>query len=421
MKTGYKQTPIGSIPKEWEVVRLGDISKVSSGNTAPQDKKYFENGKYPFIRVQHLSTLLENKYPIICDFVNDLAVEELKLKKFKKGSIIFPKSGESIRLEKRAILREDSYVVNHLVVVEVFSNNVDTNFLYYYLSSLRTSSYLSKTTMPSLNLSVIKSFLIPLPPLPEQRKIAEILSTVDQAIQKVDEAIARTERLKRGLMQRLLTRGIGHREFKDTEIGRIPRKWEVVRLGDKKITEELFYGITAKAVDKDTGVKMLRTTDIKEYSVDWEKLPFCEITERRGNLTRYLLKKGDLIVARAGTVGVSILVDRDFDNVIFGSYLIKVKLKPSIHPKFVHYFFQSSLYWKHLQKAQGSTLKNVNLPLLKSLKIPLPPLPEQRKIAEIFSIVDKKLELERKRKEKLERIKRGLMNDLLTGKKRVKI
>ncbi|MEM1823495.1 MAG: restriction endonuclease subunit S, partial [Candidatus Hadarchaeales archaeon] len=120
-------------------------------------------------------------------------------------------------------------------------------------------------------------------------------------------------------------------------------------------------------------------------------------------------------------VGVSILVDRDFDNVIFGSYLIKVKLKPSIHPKFVHYFFQSSLYWKHLQKAQGSTLKNVNLPLLKSLKIPLPPLPEQRKIAEIFSIVDKKLELERKRKEKLERIKRGLMNDLLTGKKRVKI
>ncbi|MEM1823496.1 MAG: restriction endonuclease subunit S, partial [Candidatus Hadarchaeales archaeon] len=300
MKTGYKQTPIGSIPKEWEVVRLGDISKVSSGNTAPQDKKYFENGKYPFIRVQHLSTLLENKYPIICDFVNDLAVEELKLKKFKKGSIIFPKSGESIRLEKRAILREDSYVVNHLVVVEVFSNNVDTNFLYYYLSSLRTSSYLSKTTMPSLNLSVIKSFLIPLPPLPEQRKIAEILSTVDQAIQKVDEAIARTERLKRGLMQRLLTRGIGHREFKDTEIGRIPRKWEVVRLGDKKITEELFYGITAKAVDKDTGVKMLRTTDIKEYSVDWEKLPFCEITERRGNLTRYLLKKGDLIVARAG-------------------------------------------------------------------------------------------------------------------------
>jgi len=212
-----------------------------------------------------------------------------------------------------------------------------------------------------------------------------------------------------------------NKEFKDTEIGRIPKEWKVVRLGDKEITEELFYGITAKAVDKDTGIKMLRTTDIKDYSVDWETLPFCEITERRNDLSKYLLRKGELIVARAGTVGVSILVDRNFDNVIFGSYLIKVKLKPSVDPKFVHYFFQSPLYWKHLRKAQGSTLKNINLPLLESLKIPLPPLPEQRKIAEILSTVDEKLGLERKRKEKLKHIRKGLMNDLLTGKRRIKI
>lgn len=201
-------------------------------------------------------------------------------------------------------------------------------------------------------------------------------------------------------------------EFKDTEIGRIPKDWEVVRL--KEVSEELFYGITAKAVDKNTGIKMLRTTDIKEYSVDYETLPFCEITERRENLTKYLLKKGELIVARAGTVGVSALIDRNFDNVIFGSYLIKIRLKSTVDSKFVHYFFQSPFYWKHLQKAQGSTLKNINLPFLKSLLIPLPPLPEQRKIAEILSTVDEAIQKVDEAIARTERLKRGLMQELLT-------
>jgi type I restriction enzyme S subunit len=267
----------------------------------------------------------------------------------------------------------------------------------------------------------LKSLIIPLPPLPEQQKIATILSSADEAIQHTDEIIAETQELKKGLMQQLLTKGIEHTKFKKTEIGEIPEEWEVVRLGDKEITKDLFYGITAKAVDKDTGIKMLRTTDIKEYCVDWEMLPFCEITEKRNNLTKYLLKKGELIVARAGTVGVSILVDRSFDKVIFGSYLIKVRLKPTIDPTFAHYFFQSPAYWKHLQKAQGSTLKNINLPLLKSLIIPLPPLPEQQKIASILSSVDEKIEAERRRKEKLEELKKGLMQNLLIGKVRVKV
>ncbi|MEM3526691.1 MAG: restriction endonuclease subunit S, partial [Candidatus Jordarchaeaceae archaeon] len=182
------------------------------------------------------------------------------------------------------------------------------------------------------------------------------------------------------------------KEIIHLEKQKIPKDWKIVKLGDENVTEEVFYGITAKAVGRETETKMLRTTDIKNYTVDWESLPFCEVTEKRSNLHKYSLKKGDIIVARAGTVGVSILVDMDFDNIIFGSYLIKVKLKSDVEPKFVHYFFQSSLYWKHLQKAQGSTLKNLNLPLLKSLEIPLPPLPEQKAIAKVLSTVDEAIQ-----------------------------
>jgi type I restriction enzyme S subunit len=200
---------------------------------------------------------------------------------------------------------------------------------------------------------------------------------------------------------------------------KIPEDWEVVKLGDKKITEDIFYGITAKTVEKDTGLRMLRTTDIKNYSVDWNNLPFCEITEKRNAVSKYLLKKGDLIVVRAGTVGVSVLVERDFDNIIFGSYLIKVKLKSDVDPKFIHYFFQSSLYWRHLQKAQGSTMKNINLPLLSSLQIPLPPLEEQKAIAQILSTVDKAIQKVDEIIAKTELLKKGLMKELLTGRIRV--
>ena len=207
---------------------------------------------------------------------------------------------------------------------------------------------------------------------------------------------------------------IGHKEFKKTEIGRIPKEWEVVKLGDSKVTDTIYYGITAKASNESTGLKMLRTTDISNYKFDYGKLPSCEITDRRNQLNQYKLFKGDLIIARAGTVGVSVLVDEDYNDAVFGSYLIKVKLKSGILPKFIHYFLQSSLYWNHIQKAQGSTLKNINLPLLKSLVLPLPPLPEQRKIAEILSTVDQAIQKIIEAIEKTQRLKKGLMQELLT-------
>jgi type I restriction enzyme S subunit len=202
--------------------------------------------------------------------------------------------------------------------------------------------------------------------------------------------------------------------FKGTPIGKIPKDWELVKLSD--IAEDVYYGITAKAVENKTGLKMLRTTDIKDYTVDWDSLPFCEVTEKRGDIHRFLLKKGDLIIARAGTTGVSVLVEKDFENVIFGSYLIKVRLSRKVHPKFMRYFCQSRLYWDHITSSQaGSTLKNISLPVIRSLNVPLPSsIEEQQKIAEILSIVDEAIQKTNEIIAKTERLKKGLMQELLT-------
>ncbi|XRO76867.1 restriction endonuclease subunit S [Methanocaldococcus sp. 10A] len=207
--------------------------------------------------------------------------------------------------------------------------------------------------------------------------------------------------------------------FKNSEIGEVPEDWKVVRLED--IAEKMYYGITAKAVNYDTGLKMVRTTDIINYKVDWENLPFCEITDNRKDFSKYLIKKDDILISRAGTVGISVLSEQDYNNVIFGSYLIKLQLKPKAFPKYVHYFLQSEHYWKHIGKAQGSTLKNINLPLLKSLIIPLPPIEEQQKIAEILRKTDEAIQKVDESIEKFEKLKKGLMNILLNGKVRAKV
>jgi type I restriction enzyme S subunit len=211
-------------------------------------------------------------------------------------------------------------------------------------------------------------------------------------------------------------------QFQDTEIGKIPREWRVKKLGELAL--ETYYGLTAKAVNQPTGLRMLRTTDIKDnYRVNWDSLPYCEITDnRRSNIQKYLLRKNDLVVSRAGTTGMSILVDKDFNDVIFGSYLIKIKLNESVaYPKFIHYFMQSSLYWNQLlPKQAGSTLKNISLPILKNILTPLPPINEQKLIPEILSTVDRAIEVVDAGVVRLEGLKKALMRELLTGRIRVR-
>ena len=208
--------------------------------------------------------------------------------------------------------------------------------------------------------------------------------------------------------------------YRMTEIGEIPEEWKIDKVSNLK--ESMHYGITAKSTEQRSHLRFLRTTDISNFNFDPNDLHYCEITGTKPDLSKYYLKQGDIIVARAGTVGVSVLVKRDLPNTIFGSYLIKIAFnKDLIYANFVHYYFQSDIYWNKLRAAQGSTIKNISLPFLKALLLPVPPLQEQQKIAEILTTVDYKLELLRNKKTYLERIKKGLMNDLLTGKVRVNI
>jgi type I restriction enzyme S subunit len=263
---------------------------------------------------------------------------------------------------------------------------------------------------PALNQSQVAKIKIPLPPLPEQRAIAQILSTVDDAIQKVDNAIAKTEQLKKGTMQELLTKGIGHTKFKDTKIGRIPEEWEEVKLGDDT-TADLIMG---------------QSPPSSKYNRKGVGLPFFQGNAEFGDIypepVLYcsepikIAEKDDIFLSVRAPVGDINIAP--FQSCI-GRGLAAIRSKSDkLDYLFLFYYLKyGSKSFESL--SMGSTFKAIRKVEVEKFKIPLPPLPEQRKIAEILTTIDKKLELERKRKQKLERIKQGLMNDLLTGKKRV--
>ena len=182
----------------------------------------------------------------------------------------------------------------------------------------------------------------------------------------------------------------------------LPEHWQAVRLGDYIFKPE--YGYTASATHAAIGPKFLRITDIQDDSVGWEDVPYCECNE--DTKRKYLLVPGDIVVARIGaTTGKAYLVD-DCPESIFASYLIRVKTQSSLFSPFLSTYFRTHDYWRQIRQSKGGRLKGgVNIPILQNLKIPLPPLPEQRAIAHVLGAIQegkaarqRELELERERK-----------------------
>lgn len=306
-------------------------------------------------------------------------------------------------LDKCVVAPFDGICSTDLIVLEPVKERTASNFLVQLLHSTgflkHSVSSTTGTNHPRTTWKQLAKFRFGLPPLREQSKIAEILSTLDDTIQKAEQVIAHTERLRKGLLSEL--------------IGKIAQFTTLAELGT------LQYGLTASAVKTDSGIRFLRITDIDESGeIDWRTVPFCEATSNE--IGKYLLGRGDLLFARIGsTTGKSCFIHRDVKSV-FGSYLIRFRVdNKSIDPEFLYYFTQSSEYWEQINRnKEGQLKKGVNTAVLKGLKVPFPSIQVQRKVAEIVSAVDSKTRLEREKKVSLERIRKRLLDDLVSGKVR---
>jgi len=415
IENDFKETEIGLVPEDWKTVKLGDVAEISSGGSAPQGDNYF-NGKNPFIRVQHIER--EGDRVIKWDLITDDAVKKYKLKIYPKGTIVFPKSGASIYLEKRAMLPLDAYIVSHLCAVISNNKNVNQKFLFYELRNIKLSKD-KADGYPTLNLSEVKNVKVIIPSLLEQQKIAFVLLKIQQAIEQQDRIIEKTRELKKSLMNKLFTEGLHGEEQKETEIGLMPKSWGVERVAE-------VYNFTKKQ----------NKFDIKQH----KKIPFIPmeyISEQQRIVDKYDLKekissgtfvlKGDLIVAKItpsfenGKQGI-------VDNIPFEFVYATTEVWP-IHNRegesninFLHYYLKKPDIRNEIAgKMEGSTgRQRVPKNVLENLKIPFPRYVEQGEISGIFISLDVKISQVESKKQTLQDLFKTMLNQLMTGKIRVK-
>ena len=401
----YKQTEIGRIPKDWEVVELDEVVDINKESRDPTKEFPLENFLYIDIDsienetgvIKRAKTIVGKDAPSRARRVihyNDVLMSTVR--PYLKAFAIVPKE-------------YDDQICSTGFAVLSSKGKILPSYLLYILFSRFVISQCNKMMVgaqyPALNISQVKRLKLPLPPLSEQKKIAEILSTVDETIEKVDEAIAKTERLKKGLMQNLLTNGIGHKEFKDTELGLIPEEWRVVRLVE---IVDIF--------DK----KRIPLSEIERSKMKG-KFPYCGANGIIDYINDFIFDGKFLLLAEDGG---NFKAFGQKAYLMFGKFWANnhVHVLKALSSLCSEEFLLYMLNFMDLKSwVVGSTRKKLNQGDMKKIPIPLPPLPEQKKIAEILSTVDKRLELLKNKKEKLKRIKKGLMNDLLTGKMRVKV
>jgi type I restriction enzyme, S subunit len=261
-----------------------------------------------------------------------------------------------------------------------------------------------------------------LPPLPEQKKIAKILTSVDEVIETTETQINKLKDLKKGMMNELLTKGIGHTEFKDSPVGRIPVGWEVIKLSSiVKSDRAITYGIVQTGMHIENGTPCVRVVDLMKHNMAISGM--VRTTLKISNqYKRTILEQGDIMFALRGEIGRVRIVDNHLvdANLTRGIALIS----PSKHynSKYLLWALRSNNVRKNILDAvNGSALQEIPLGNLRNIEVPIPKMEEQQKIASILNSIDTNIEFKQTKLTQTKNLKKSLMSDLLTGRVRIKV
>ena len=282
----------------------------------------------------------------------------------------------------------------------------------------------------TLNKQKLKKILFEYPESErEQAKIAEVLSTVDRALEETEALIAKQQRIKTGLMQDLLTRGIDEHgdlrseqthEFKDSPLGRIPVEWELRSLGQcVRADAPICYGILMPGQGVDNGVPVIKVKDIVGGRIVQDNLL---LTDRRidRQYRRSRLRSGDLVITIRGTTGRLAVVPPELGGANITQDTARVRLSDDHSARFCFYCLQSESAQAQIAlHTIGQAVKGINIGDVKRLLLAMPSLHEQERLADRFEGLEKTTYATSRALAKLKSTKAGLMKDLLTGDPRV--
>ena len=419
MREVYKNPLLGRIPKDWEVMKFGDTLSESPEYGANASAKPYTEGTYRYIRITDI--LFNGR--LTNENIVGISKEEGIQYELEQDDILIARTGNTVG---KSFLYNRSYglcsYAGYLIRFKPNKTILNPHYISQYLHSAMFWRWISTTVrtgaQPNVNSKEYQSMRIPLPPLQEQQKIASILSTVDEKIENIDQQIKETQELKKGMMQRLLIKGIGHTKFKDSPLGEIPESWEVKSL---KEIARCSVGIASSATHaySDSGILLIRNQNIKEGRLDLsDVLHVTEEYEEQHRSKR--LKGGDILTVRTGYPGISAVVPSHLEGAQSFTTLIIRRESEVLSSEFLCYYINSDKGKSFFNSSKaGGGQKNVGSKTLESMKVPIPKSEEQTIIVNVLSVIDEKLSHQKRKRLEYLDLKRGLMQQLLTGKTRV--
>jgi type I restriction enzyme S subunit len=410
---GFKETELGPLPEEWEVVRLGEVVEIYDNKRVPLSENVRKNmkGIYPYCGANG-----------IIDYINDYIFDG-------EYVLVAEDGGRYGKFENTAyIMNGKFWVNNHAHILQARDGISINKFILYWFIYADISQYVAGTTRQKLTLSVLRSIPLPLPPLEEQKAIAGILSTVQSAIEKTEKVINALKNLKKSMMKHLFTYGpvaeeeAEKVELKETEIGLIPKHWEVVRVGEVFDVKQGKQLSSKESKEGKTLRPFLRTSNVLWNKIDISSISYMPFSDEEFEMLK--LRRGDILVCEGGDVGRTSVWEGQLEECAYQNHLHRLRPKEN---NIVNYFFS---YWMeyaiclrglYVNSANRTTIPNLSAQRLKSFLIPLPPLEEQQKIAQILQSIDQRIEKEEKYKNALQNLFKSLLHNLMTGKIRVRV
>ena len=421
---GYKETQIGPrevlIPEDWDIRPAGELFQIKKNSFDPDDVSSDTD-----VFLYSMPAFDDGNGPIRT-LASDIGSKKYHV---PEDTILFPK----LNIRKRRFWRvKHSYdrkavcstefwplVPNVSVVLDFYRYYFDS---YEFMSNPKVTSSSSTNSHKRVSQKSFEKVRLPVPPLAEQRRIADVLSTVDKLIQYTVETIEKSRELKEGLIQDLVFYGPDHDATQTVQLGpmttEIAESWDVTSIGD--VTTTVQYG-SSESLSQEGEYPMFRMNNIEDGQMVASPMKYTDLSPEEAE--KYRVEKGDILFNRTNSidlVGKSGIFDLD-GEFVFASYLIRVQTDEQMNPYFLNYYLNSPVGQGILKSyaTRGASQANINATSLKSVKAPLPPRDVQDKIVEQIQTVEKKIDQEQETKEELQELKRGLMQDLLTGKVRV--
>ncbi len=431
---GYKLTEVGVIPEDWDCLTVGQLVKENiiakpldgnHGDIHPTSNDYVSYG-IPFIMANHIkngSLDLEN-----CKFITRECADKLQKGFSITGDVLLTHKGTVGNTAVVDNLSTDYIMLTPQVTYYRVQNYSKLNnwFLRHYFDSHKFQSLLLNLSGGGTRayIGITGQLALPaiLPPITEQRSIALVLSDTDALITSLDKLIAKKRDIKQSAMQQLLTgkqrlEGFGDSigKFKQTEIGLIPEDWEVMSLDFVARVVDSLHQTPSFSED---GYPMVRVTDIKTGNLNLTETLKVSKNIYEEFVRNYTPKRGDIVLSRVGSYGVSSFVETDE---LFCMGQNTVILNPKISSRYLYYILNSpSIKYQIEDSSYGSGYKSLSLKNIKELLIQLPFNElEQQAIAKVLSDMDSEISALEQRRDKTKALKQAMMQELLTGRIRL--